>query len=368
MKSYSILFPLVFLITSCAPAVPAPTVTAIPPTQTNTAIPTATNTPEPTANATPEPTATATSEPTKIPMPDGWMSIAETKEIGGRQVEVNDKGEGATQIDGKWYPVDVKGCYYKEFFDPANQTDPKIGAIVRKINNEAPLNFKTDYQWIRNLGSTNIGTTQNTGKNPRLSISEKAVDAILYSQKLCLNIQSGKWVHIVDYIQPHDYELMPENTFIVRGVVGWLENEEYITFTYLQKGEVNNKVSSLTDAFKRWKEYIYNNKQIVIHIPSGVSKNKTLPKNPGEYEDILRKVTKEGNNLNWMWNENLADPEFLDWALSENNQLRYLSMCDKKTREILYIKNQTKLWRFWGEQIADGVMPELVIRVIKAPE
>ncbi len=360
MKPINFLFPIIFILSACAPAVPAPTATAVPPTQTNTAIPTATNTPEPTATATPE--------PTKIPMPDGWESIAETKEIGGRQVVVNDKGEGATQIDGEWYPVDVNGCYYKEFFDPANQTDPKIEAIVRKINNEKPLNFETKYQWVRNLGSVNVGTTQKSERNQRLSISQFAVDAVLYDQKLCLNTQTGNWDHVVDYIQPHDYEQMPDNTLITRGVVGWVNNNEYLTFTYLEKGEINNKINDLPRAFKRWEKYIYSNEQVVIYIPSSISMNKSLPKNSDEFEKILVKVTSDPDNLNWMWHKNLTDQDFINWALSDNNQVRYLSMCDKKTRETLYIKNKTRFWRFWGEQIADSVMPELVIRIIKAAE
>lgn len=79
-------------------------------------------------------TPTPTPDPTEVTMPEGWTAITETREIGDRQVALNDKGDAATKIDGEWYPVDAKDCFYKEFFDPKNQTDPKIGELIQKIN------------------------------------------------------------------------------------------------------------------------------------------------------------------------------------------------------------------------------------------
>lgn len=41
--------------------------------------------------------AVVTTAPTQIPMPTDWMEIAETRQIGGRQVPINAAGVAATE-------------------------------------------------------------------------------------------------------------------------------------------------------------------------------------------------------------------------------------------------------------------------------
>ena len=117
---------LVFLLSSCASApVPTQTPTPLPPTATVTL----TSIPTPTATLTP--TATPTSTP--VPMPEGWVDIVETREIGGRQVVFNADGQAATEIDGEFFPVDARGCYYPDLFNPELQkNDPKIMELLDK--------------------------------------------------------------------------------------------------------------------------------------------------------------------------------------------------------------------------------------------
>ncbi len=360
MKPYHVLFLFIFLITSCAPAVSAPTVTAIPPTQTNTAIPTSTNTPEPTVTETLEPTATATLEPTKVPMPNGWMSIAETKEIGGRQVVVNDKGEGATQIDGEWYPVDIIGCYYKEFFDPANQTDPLFEEIIQKINSETSMTYEfDDHDWRRNRGTSWMAYPQK-GKYPRYV--ENHVDSILYEQMLCYNKFSLEWVHVVDYIHSYYEDLMPENTKRMRSTVGWLRDGSYWSFTYKQKGEENSKANSIQEGFQLWKSLIEKKEQVVLGIPFSFAVNNLGHWPEKEYEPAIRNLVSEAPQKHpEMWKIDLSDERFIEWTLSEKNQVRYWS--DNKNSNNSCQEKRTSN-RCWGELAADGKYLDIVTRII----
>jgi len=365
MKKNYYLILLLFMLPACSPSFPAPTVTAIPPTQTNTVIPTATNTPEPTVTETLEPTATATLEPTKVPMPDGWMGIAETKEIGGRQVVVNDKGEGATQIDGEWYPVDIKGCYYKEFFDPANQTDPKIDALLYRINYEkAAFMLSGDDIDIRHYGVDHTASLK--GGYP--VYRENFTESIIFKQMLCLNSYINNWTHIILYVQPDDEKETPETTKIMRATVGWIRNNRYVTFTYKQYGNESSKATTEKDAFQQWQSLINTGETVWIGVPKTLIVNNLGHWPEKEYGEALRKLVVEAPRVEklGMFQENLNDPDFIEWVLSENNQMRYWG--DKKNW-YTYCRNDRK-WhilnkkRCMGEEASEGKFPEIVARVV----
>jgi len=366
---------LVILLASCAPAAPVtPSVTPVPPTTTARPAPTQTMTAEPTS--TPEPTATA--EPTKIPMPEEWTAVAETKEIGGRQVVLNEKGDAATRIDGEWYPVDAKGCFYKEFFDPEIQKkDPEIMELVDKINGEEPFSALNLSITQRHFAEALVGRLK---KDRYPVINEFQVDSIIYDQKHCFNSFTGEWEHVIDFVLPTDVKQTPKDIVALRGVVGWIRNGEYISFTYKQpsfrgtqsgyeklrdvSGTTAQKANSVKDASKLWSDLIEEKQQVGVRMPLSVFAGQNVDVTDQNYEkyveDLSSEVFLEDPIL---WSETISDPEFVRWALTGNNQLRY--MTDSKNRKEWLINNRMTFWQYRSLGIADGKLPELFVRVVE---
>lgn len=367
---------LIIVLTACTPNAPVvPTVKDVFPTETPvpTSEPTSTLTKIPTSTSIPEPTATP--EPTKIPMPEGWTAISETREIGGWQVVLNEKGEAATQITGEWYPVDSKGCFYKELYDPEIQKqDPKILELVEKINNAEPFFSKDSGVFSRHFSGSLIARVR---KDRYPVMNESIVDAMLTDQNLCFD--NVEWKHVIDFVTPVDVALMPDETILSRAVVGWIRNDEYVSFTYQQESERgegsirkltgtgNEKAKSIDQAFRLWQSQVDSNEQIALGLPSliflGVDGENLTD---DVFETSLRRIVKEAPNQNSdLWSSNLRDPEFIRWALTENNQMKFAG--NKKWNTDWRITHKNTMWRYRGELIVDGKGPELVVRVAWIP-
>lgn len=377
MKRLLVPLTLVILLTSCAPAAPVtptvtavpPTATAVPPTQTLTTVPT----------STPEPTAT--SEPTKVPMPEGWTAVAETREIGGRQVVLNEKGDTATRIDGEWYPVDARGCFYKEFFDPEIQKkDPKIMELVDKINSEESFSVLGSDFFQRHLAGSLVARTKS-GEFPLLN--EKSVDAIIFNQKLCLNTQTNEWSHVIDFVIPTDVKQMPKDVVMMRGVVGWIREGDYVSFTYKQSssrgtqpghknlrdlsGTTARKAESMKEAFDLWKDLIAGKEQVGVRMPMALYAGQNKPITSQNHDEYVTKITSEAFLRDPVhWSESISDPEFVRWALEDNNQIRYTS--DEKNKNDAFINHRSEFWKHFGQQVAEGSMPEWVIRLVEVQD
>jgi len=362
------ILPLFFLVSACTPVTPAPTLTPIVPTDVPTS--TVTFTADPTATLTPEPTATP--EPTKVPMPKGWADVKETQEIGGRQVVTNEDGNAATQIDGEWYPVDVRGCFYKEFFDPEIQKqDPAIMERVEKLNTEPSFIFpdlsnREGGFWPRHAGGNAIGKLKK--ENLTASYVENYTEGILKDQQLCYNKQMGKWEHTLTFVLVRSEKVTPKDTLVFRGVVGWLENDVYVTFSYLTEAKTfektmpfilgpGKKANTLNSGFVLWGDLIEEKKQVGIRIPERLVNGTKLSE-----EDLVTKLVQAMPETSpYEFSQNIQDPKFVDWLLNENNSVDYYSI--KENREDFFT-HMFDSWKYWGDQTSEGKIPEPVIRLV----
>jgi len=370
----TVLFFTLFL-SNCSPSSSNPTIhissssTAAAPTIT----PTITQTLIPTITPTDIPTATLT--PTLIPMPDGWTSIFETKEIGGRNVALDAAGNSAVLIDGKWYPVDVKGCFYSEFFDPETfRSNAEVIDLMKKINEEASFVFGPkvkgdEFLWPRHAGGNNYQLEKN---KKRINYSEKLVDGIIFRQYLCFNQQSEEWEHVLDFVLARDDKVTPDDSYLMRVVIGWLRDDKYVSFTYRQiVNEIKDKditpslknggkkARTLEVAFNLWNDLIIEKEQVGIRLP-----RKLLLIDGTDLQTALKQLGDGSDPSNFA--DNLSDPEFSLWALKEDNQMVYFQ--DKKNEEEFNITNKFKMWRYWGEQASVGLIPEPVARTITIRE
>jgi hypothetical protein len=291
---------------------------------------------------------------------------------------LNEKGDAATQIDGEWYPVDAKGCFYKEFFDPAGQKkNPEIMKLVDKINGEEPFSTLGEDIVQRHFGTTATART-NSGQLPLLN--EKNVDAVIFDQSLCFNVQTNEWEHIIDYVLPSDVKQMPNDVVMMRGVVGWIKEGEYTSFTYRQmskratvdgrkllrdvSGMPAQKAATISEAFSLWKDLVLNKQQVGIRTPLSVFAGQDRQITDQDYNEYVKKIASEAFQKDPVrWSENINDPEFVQWATSENNQVRYMS--DSKIKNAMFVTHKSEIWKYVGEQIAEGGIPDWVIRVVE---
>lgn len=374
MKRLFAIISLAFLLSACSSEMATPTATHVLPTATP-ALPTVTQTATASfiPSSTPEPTNTP--EPTSIPLPDGWTSIIETSKIGGRAVVFNEKGDAATNINGKFYPVDYKGCFYKEFYDPQIQKqDERYMDLEKKINSEPSFIFDDslvgeNWLWPRHGGSSLIGYIN---KKKRPVYREKYIDGILANQYLCFNEQSYEWEHVIDYVLAHSEIAAPDDSFMSRGVVGWIRNDEYVTFTYLQGAKLSakglpyisgpgHKANKISDAMDLWQGLLDNREQIGVYMPDLLKFDSK--------SDFATAFNECVNSLPIVsplyFNASLQDPFFAEWALKPDNQIHYFS--DSAKEKDFYLTHRMTEWRFWGEQASIGEMPEQVIRMIVYP-
>jgi hypothetical protein len=359
LKRIIITLTIILMLTACAPAAPALTPTALPPTVTSTAEP------------------TLTPEPTEVPIPEGWTEIAETQEIGGRQVVINEQGEAATEIDGEWYSVDVKGCYYPELFDPALQeNDPQIMELLQWINVEPSLERDGKKPIPRHYWSRWMGFEVSGRQYP--AYNEETGDGLLLDQQLCFNQVTQKWTHMIKAIVPTDRSIMPNESAVIRVVVGWVQPDgNYTTFTYLEPSKVVEgvlrqdygsaavKADSLQAAVRLWQPFVESHEQVVLGSPMSIAVSENDSPDPSQLGSLLRKIVREaGKNDPGNWREEtLNDPEFLEWAPDQGGQVHHLS--NRSNQRELYIDHHDRVRRWWGEQAAGGMMPEMVVRVVK---
>lgn len=364
-----LLFTLV--LSNCSPPSSNPTIHI---TSTSTAVaPTKTPTISPTITPTDIPTATLT--PTLIPMPDGWTSIFETKEIGGRNVALDAAENSAVLIDGKWYPVDVNGCFYSEFFDPETfRNNAEVIDLMKKINNEASFVFgpkiKGDgFLWPRHAGGNNYQLEKN---KKQINYSEKMVDGIIFRQYLCFNQQSEEWEHVLDFVLARNDQVTPDDSYLMRVVIGWLRDGKYVSFTYRQiENEIKDidttpslknggkKARTLEVAFNLWNDLIIEKEQVGIRLP-----RKLLLNDGTDLQTALKQLGDGRDPSNFT--DNLGDPEFSLWALKEDNQMVYFQ--NKQNENDFNITNSFKMWRYWGEQASAELIPEPVARTITIRE
>ncbi len=356
---------LILVLTACTPAEPVvPTITVMPATAIASTAPTNTLTPKP----------TATSKPTYFPSPNGWNAIAEAREIGGRQVVINENGVAATEIDGVFYPVDAKGCFYTEFYNPEQQKkNPRIMELMKKINSEPSFVFNLENSvgilWPRHTGRSVLG--YSSPKVTRPAYTEMEIDVIIADQRLCFNERSGEWEHMLDVVLARDESSTPNDTYVVRVVDGWLRKKEYTSFTYLQEtmkdergffriGYLGSKkAATITDAFNMYSDLIECREQVGLRIPDNLWVEKGM-----ELSSAIRLLSEALPNVDHAyWSDNIKDPDFLVWVTRPNNQVAYFG--DNQHMDEIYVKNGTMVWRFMGEQIVTGAMPELVVRMVQ---
>jgi hypothetical protein len=351
------------MLVGCAPAASVPAATAVPPTAVSTLAPTPTLTAEP----------SATPEPTKIPIPEGWAKIAETKEIGGRQIVFSDKGEAATEIEGVFYPVDAKGCFYAEFYDPEIQKqDPKIMELVEKLSVEPSfiypdLSNREEGFWPRHASGSKPGILDKSDRITKYFDME--TEGILSDQQLCYNEQSGKWEHVLTFVLVRAEKMAPNDSLVSRGVVGWLNDDKYESFTYRDEANTYEKTTplvtgpgikanALKEGFGLWNKLIEEKKQIGIRIPYFLVNGTNL-----SFEEVVSKLVQVLPETTPSWfSTNVQDPIFVEWLLDGNNTVKYFS--DKVNDKNLFGAHRTEIWRYWGEQLAVGKMPEPVIRTV----
>jgi hypothetical protein len=370
MKRRLIPLALILILTACSPAATV-VPTAVPPTFTDSPAPMQTLTVGPNTS-TPEPTATT--KPTDVPMPNGWIAISETREIGGRQVALNENGNAATQIDGEWYPVDAKGCFYTEFFNPETQKDPKIDALIQKLNDENSLVLGSKQsEFTRNNGASLVGYGTSGGKFP--NYWETDSDAILADQKICFNDQTNEWEHILEYVLPRDSKTMSQETKVMRAVVGWIRDGKYVTFTYKQEGvsskvfpnlsgQPTQKAQSVQEAFELWQQMINNQEQVGVGIPLNILVNATGNMSEDEFQKVFPQLISEIHDRDSaMWPESVEDPEFKSWALSDRSLLKAWSKSTLLARQTT-VSNRKKAWRYMGEQAAINKLLEPTLRSV----
>ena len=323
-------------------------------------------------------TPTPNPEPTDGTIPEGWASIAETREIGGRQVALNERGDAATQIDGEWYPVDAKGCFYVDFFNPEKQKDPEIDVLIQKLNGEDSLVLGSKKEeFVRNNGVSIVGYGSSGGKPP--SYWEKESDAILVDQKMCFNDQTSEWEHVLSYVLPRNAKTMSEETKVARAVVGWIRDGKYITFTHKQEvvptghypdtsGKPTQKAKSVQEAFELWQQLIDDQEQVGVGMPLNVLINATGNMTEDEFQQAFPQLIDEIHDTNpAKWSDSVEDPEFKSWALSDKSLLKAWSKSTLLAQQTT-VSNKKRRWRYMGEQTAAGKMPEPVIRTITEAE
>ena len=290
-------------------------------------------------------------------------------------------GEAATEIDGEWYPVDVKGCYYPELFDSKLQeNDPQIMELVEKINNEEAFTVEGLSIRQRHYGGYSQGFLNNGEAFP--NIADKQVDAILFGQQLCFNPVTNQWEHTIDAVVPTDAKNMPEESRIVRAVVGWLDSDNnYSSFTYLQEsvrnkdngvrdlsGQKNEKAAKMKDAFELWRPLVTNAEQVGLAFSFSIAEGENvLLIDDVKFESYFRQLIQEAHiRRPDRWNETIQDPKFAEWVFSPDSQVRYMS--NRLNQRKWIIDHRQLVWRWWGEQatkpIAEGGMPELVVRLV----
>ena len=299
--------------------------------------------------------------PATAGMPEGWTSIAETREIGGRQVVLNEKGEAATEIDGEWYPVDAKGCYYEELLSPEVQNDPKVVEKYNKLMSEKSFSNLDANGLQRYLGSTSVALVSDGSEK----MYENKFDSQIINQKLCY--QAGVWYHVVDQVMAVDKDYALNDSSMVRAVVGWLENGQYKTFTYLEKtservkGNLDltnasiRKAQDLSSAFSLWNEVIAANKQVEVRFPYGVTE--------GDYINYVTKLVEAAHNtVPKYWSASIEDDVFKDWAKKIDSQESFFS--NRANKNHLFIDNRNCIWKTWMSGVIKGSMPIPHIRTI----
>ena len=314
-------------------------------------------------------TPTPTIEPIPATLPEGWTAVAETRDIGGRQVALNEKGDAATQIDGEWYPVDAKGCYYEELLSPEVQNNPKLVEAHKKIISESSYTIEGKVaQYPRYLGSTPVGIIG--GQYP--AIYDLELDALPVAQKLCY--QNGKWYHVTDQAMAVFKEIAPNDSIFMRGVVGWFEGDQYKTFTYLEKtnervkggldltNAETEKANDFNSAYKQWKNIIESNKQVGIRLPCGILESESGTSD-NAYDNLVSQLVNAAHDtVAKYWTSSIEDDVFEEWAKSDGNQEKYFSDIDRL--DDLFVKNRKAIWSTWMTRAAKGTMPIPHIRTI----
>jgi hypothetical protein len=373
MKRLSTIFILgITLLSACTPATPTALVT---PTTTDTATATATvaetATPEPTSTSTPVSTATlaATLMATGQPLPGGWTAMTRSQEIGGMNIAINDKGDGATQIEGIWYPVDRYGCYYEAFHSIEANHKSDVVALHNKIMAEQSFSNKDASQDVRYYSSARMGDLGDT--YPRMR--EGIFDSVALSQRLCYRDLDKTWYHMLDLVMPVPVDTAPDETFKMSAAVGFIKDGQYHTFTYLEESELKGstrsvidqpfrKAASLTEAFAMWGALVNSGEQFQIAFPQGVYENEDGVSDP-TYESVLRQLVNGVHSKKEdVWSLSIQDPEFLSWALQSNSQVKYFSNRNNFTD--WYINDRPTIWKTWMQKAASGDMPMPFLRTI----
>ncbi len=199
------------------------------------------------------------------------------------------------------------------------------------------------------------------------------MDAIISNQELCLNTQTGEWEHVLDVVPPYNAATMPNNSKVVRAVVGWIRDGKYVSFTYRQEavksaethtdvsGQEDAKAKTVAEAFSMWQTLILSQEQVGLGLPYGLD----VSDNDSTQQDVAANIDKITRGLpqtdsSW-WKNNLSDPEFKTWALLGPNQLQYFSTIANKK---ILMADSRAIWRLHGERIALGEAPEFVVRTI----
>ena len=127
---------------------------------------------------------------------------------------------------------------------------------------------------------------------------------------------------------------------------------------------MDDKPGSLREAFSMWQRLIDSKEQVVMGIPSSISEGQGIGLvHEDKLEEYLKKLVIDSVLTHRSsYKENISDPEFIEWALSDNSQIRFFS--NRTQSKPFYTANKFKRWRAWGKQAAAGTMPEVVVRTI----
>jgi hypothetical protein len=344
-------------------------------TPTATATEALTYTPKPSETPTPMMTATlaATLPASGQALPAGWPAIARTQEVGGRNIAINDQGDGATLIDGAWYPVDRYSCYYDGFHSIEANYKSNIVDLHNKILAESSFSNKDASQDVRYYGSVRMGDLDDDNTYPLMR--EGIFDAVAFSQRLCYRNLDNTWYHMLDLVMPVPVDTAPDETFKMSAVVGFIKDGQYHTFTYLEESELKGntrsiidhplrKAANIAEAFTMWNTLVKSGEQFQIALPQGIYTDEDGISDEN-YENTLRKLVsgiRAKDAAKDFWSPSIEDPEFLSWALQSNSEVKYFSNRDNFTD--WYIKDRPTIWKTWMQKAASGDMPMPFLRAI----
>jgi hypothetical protein len=404
-RIFSLLFS-VILLTACTPASPAPIATAIPPTETS--IPTDISMPADTPTTTPtaEPTVTLTPEPTKIPMPDGWTAIVETKEIGGLQVVVNEKGEGFVLVNKNWYPADPNGCFHEGLLSDQVQKNPELYELRSRLSlKDVYLDNKKikDGTYLYSVGriANNWGDHYSSTKGAYIwektdgvfpSYWEDETDGIIWRQQLCYAETEKQWLHTLDIVLPMPVIIADETVF-TRLAVGWLNDSlSYNTFTHYQEmnlekivnnsqqmlnkqlvypAAVQKKPFGLKAAFDLWEKLVKEKKHVQIQCPFYFNLNKSHSLDNSYQRRLEQLISEVPRSDPYSWSEDALDLDFEEWAQKDDSPIRFFTNGENRTEWYTMEKGRSKqddnIWTRYIQKVISGQFPILFIRTISIP-